>query len=937
MANLLDEASILLTPTAYNNGRMLAVKPEIAFGGELIVNGDFSDGTNNWINNNSTLSVVNGKVKVLSSSAYGNAEQNILVESGKTYRVLVDFTYGGAIEGRLNLYDGSAAPIETSKSEDGIISTQITISSGQTNLRVRLVNQSATTGVYNFWDNVSVKEDLSGDFTFSRNSAATRVNAQGLVENVQILSSNLVSNGDFSQEGSELVTGTNSDMSGANSWVDGIGSLDFNINTTVPNKMWCNFTSGNQQVKLNNVITANKTYLVSLSARLNSGTATTIQIGDFTSNQSDAGILNITPTATTTTYSGYIVSGANVNLSIGIITANNNGSDYEFDNISVKEVGQDWTLGTGWSIGEDKAICDGTQTGDTPLRQNDVFTSGNSYKLTFDFIGNGQDFKFWVNGSQNIFSSALSDGSKEYYFTASVSGKAYFEATSSFIGSITNISLIEITDDTNLPRINYEGFSYQDSLGSELVTNGDFSSGSTGWNVGASWTIDNGFATSNGGQSFLTQNVGFVVGLTYLVTFNINRNSGNLFVRDSSGVTKLIINENNDTTLQSFYFTSTSSGIINFYSYDYNGSIDNVSVKEYLGQEVVPNSGCGSWLLEPQSTNLITQSEDFSNSYWTKSGASVVSGFTSPDGTTNAFKLVEGANTGTHFTQARVPAASTSSHTIYVYAKANTRNRITLTNWNNSTQYAGATFDLINGVVVGTILGSAKIETMTNGWYKCSITGTPPSTSLGYQQITIGSDTATGSGLNSYTGDGTSGVYIYGAQLEQQSYATSYIPTQGASSTRLADIATNSGNASLINSEEGTLYVETQALIDSGSTRYLSLTDGTSSNRMSIVFGSSSNQIRFLVYNGVVQSDIQTFSYSQTDINKIAFRYAQNNFSLWVNGVKVGENLSGDVFALNTLSFDLGNNSLNWIGKTKALAVYKTALTDAQLTALTTI
>ena len=45
---------------------------------------------------------------------------------------------------------------------------------------------------------------------------------------------------------------------------------------------------------------------------------------------------------------------------------------------------------------------------------------------------------------------------------------------SHFNGSITNISVIEITDDTNLPRINYEGFSYQDALGSELVTNGGF-------------------------------------------------------------------------------------------------------------------------------------------------------------------------------------------------------------------------------------------------------------------------------------------------------------------------------------------------------------------------------------------------------------------------------------------------------------------------------
>ena len=58
-------------------------------------------------------------------------------------------------------------------------------------------------------DNVSVVEDLSGDFTFSRNSAATRVNAQGLVENVQIISSELVSNGNFSQIGTEEVSNGN--------------------------------------------------------------------------------------------------------------------------------------------------------------------------------------------------------------------------------------------------------------------------------------------------------------------------------------------------------------------------------------------------------------------------------------------------------------------------------------------------------------------------------------------------------------------------------------------------------------------------------------------------------------------------------------------------------------------------------------------------------
>ena len=159
--------------------------------------------------------------------------------------------------------------------------------------------------------------------TMTRASAGTRVNSSGLVETVELL-------------GSEEVTGTNSDMSGANSWVGGLGSLDFNINTTVANKMWCNFTTGNQQVILPNTLTIGKTYFVSLTARLNSGTATTVQIGGFTSSQASNSVFNIIPTSTTTTYTGYIVID-NTSLSIGVITANNNGSDYEFDNVSVKE------------------------------------------------------------------------------------------------------------------------------------------------------------------------------------------------------------------------------------------------------------------------------------------------------------------------------------------------------------------------------------------------------------------------------------------------------------------------------------------------------------------------------------------------------------------------------------------------------------------------
>ena len=240
--NLLDKASILLTPTAYNDGRMLSVKPEVAFGEELSTNGDFSNGTTGWSNGSSTLSVVDGKLKILATGAFSYARQNITVVSGKKYKITVNFFYNSLV-GNIEVYDGTTNTISEQLSEDGVITLSITPSS--TNLRLTLLNRNGVSGDFNYWDNVSVVEDLSGDFTFSRSSAATRVNAQGLVENVQIISSELVSNGNFSQigteevsngnfsqEGSELVTNgdfaTDSDWNLANGWSieDGVAKFD---------------------------------------------------------------------------------------------------------------------------------------------------------------------------------------------------------------------------------------------------------------------------------------------------------------------------------------------------------------------------------------------------------------------------------------------------------------------------------------------------------------------------------------------------------------------------------------------------------------------------------------------------------------------------------------------------------------------------------------
>ena len=79
----------------------------------------------------------------------------------------------------------------------------------------------------------------------------------------------------------------------------------------------------------------------------------------------------------------------------------------------------------------------------------------------------GLDERFSGNGSYEVIYTSTTD---------------YFRfQQQALVGSITNISILEITDDTNLPRINYSGFTYQDSLGSELITDGNFSNGLTNW------------------------------------------------------------------------------------------------------------------------------------------------------------------------------------------------------------------------------------------------------------------------------------------------------------------------------------------------------------------------------------------------------------------------------------------------------------------------
>jgi len=176
-------------------------------------------------------------------------------------------------------------------------------------------------------------------------------------------------------------------------------------------------------------------------------------------------------------------------------------------------------------------------------------------------------------------------------------------------------------------------------------------------------------------------------------------------------------------------------------------------------------------------------------------------------------------------------------------------------------------------------------------------------------------------------------------QVEALSYSTSYIPTSGAIATRLADSVTGAGDATTFNSTEGVLYAEIAALVDDLTFRSISLSDGTTSNRCVLRYGGTTNRVNVLISSeGLITFDNNFTLTEITDFNKIAVKYKQDDFALWVNGVEVVTDTSGNTpIGLNELAFDVGDGGLPLYGKVKSVITFDTALTDAELTCLTTI
>ncbi len=333
------------------------------------------------------------------------------------------------------------------------------------------------------------------------------------------------------------------------------------------------------------------------------------------------------------------------------------------------------------------------------------------------------------------------------------------------------------------------------------------------------------------------------------------------------------------------------------------------------------NSNCPSLLLQPQKTNLQIRSEEFDNAAWTKSRTTITANDTiSPNGELTADKIT-GDGTGTSYVYDEISLTNGNTYTISIFVKP----IINISSFaiNVFGGVGTADFDLFNKTVNSTTgdFTSAKIEDYGNGWLRCSAVMTL-SSSTGTRNI--------GYGLFDFNGDQ---FYLWGTQVEEGDYPTSYIKTEDGIATRNQDFCTDGGDADLFDITEGTFFIDVTPYNNSAD-GVIGLSDGSDNERIIIQFRNNNTQIRLFSSGGV--SFYENLTFEQR--NKIAVTFKENEYKFFINGALVGSDTSATVpTGMDRLNFsNSAGNGSRFEGEVHDTRVYNIVLTEAEAIKLTT-
>jgi hypothetical protein len=451
---------------------------------------------------------------------------------------------------------------------------------------------------------------------------------------------------------------------------------------------------------------------------------------------------------------------------------------------------------------------------------------------------------------------------------------------------------------------------------------------------------------ASGSAQYLYQGVPFLSGTKTISCYIKGATAQTIGFNDGNAVTNSI---NITTEWQRYTFTyNTNSGGMGIQFDNYFGVspsqqakdfyvwgaqlVEGSTAKDYQKTETrlnIPrldysNGTCPSLLVEPQRTNLLTYSSSFDNAAWTKVNTTITANATtSPDGTTSAdsCNFTAGGssyiNTGTTF-------GGNSDVVISVFVKANSVSIFRI----RESFYTGVNcvFDL-SAQTAGT---NGKIENYGNGWYRCSF---KYNLSAGQTNINFifDSNTAIGS------------LYLWGAQAEIGSYATSYIPTTSASVTRNADVISKTGISSLIGQTEGVVFLDYYASAQNQDalTYAFLFVGGNSTNNIQLY--NSGTTLYWYLRNtaGVIIDQTANQTLVAGTRYKIALAYKSGEYALYINGVqkRTSTNSSAPpaMSQFNLNADDVGASAAKVKNEFNAVAFWPTRLTNDQLTALTTI
>jgi hypothetical protein len=360
-----------------------------------------------------------------------------------------------------------------------------------------------------------------------------------------------------------------------------------------------------------------------------------------------------------------------------------------------------------------------------------------------------------------------------------------------------------------------------------------------------------------------------------------------------------------------------------------NGLIESVAAN--VPRIDYTNGDCGELLVEPQRTNLLTYSEDFTNAAWSKQNTSVTS-----DGSIlglNAFVLTNGASSPQSLRVLSIPVNSATDYTYSIFVDVNNSTcaftviRINDVN-DNRVYFNNSTQALTDNGGAG-IVGYEAIN-YGGGIYRVNVTSnSSTATSSSYYLYA-----ANAANTTSTTGET---LRLTGAQREEGSYATSYIPTTSSTVSRNADVISLTNASALLGDSEGVVFFES-TFFDQANDR-ISISDGTINNRVSfdLVLSPTLKFRTFVNVGGASQSSMIEGAANENVNYKIAVKYSTNDFAIWVDGVEVATDNSGSTFGagvLTQLRFDNGFGGSPFYGRIRQIAVFDQALLDEELSSI---